>query len=104
MSQHELRIGRGAFDENANHRPLGEKECHEFISAVLQFISRALPPAKGTMYRWLSGRISKPLRFCTNTIHRPSGDTLGKLLLMPLPEAPMSGYALPPLPSLKGIL
>ena len=77
--------------------------CHEFISDVLHFISRAVPPAKGTMYSLLSGRISKPFLFCTNTIQRPSGDTLGKSLLIPFAEAPATGTALPPLPWLKGI-
>src|ERR1035441_884290 len=90
------------FDEKASHRPFGEKECQEFISDKLQFISRALPPEKGRMYSLLSGRISIPLWFCTKTIHRPSGDTLGKSLLMPLFDAPTTGSALPPLPSLKG--
>ena len=42
------------FDENTIHRPFGEKLCHEFISGVLQFISRAFPPAAGTMYNTAS--------------------------------------------------
>ena len=41
--------GDRLFDEKTSQRPLGEKLCHEFISAVLQFISRALPPAAGTI-------------------------------------------------------
>src|ERR1019366_4378566 len=92
------------FDENASHRPFGENVCHEFISDVLHFIRRALPPSNGTMYSLLSGRISNPFLFCTNTIQRPSGDTLGKLLLIPLADPPETGIALPPRPSLKGIL
>ena len=77
--------------------------CQEFMSDVLAFISRALPPAKGTMYSLLSGRIKSPLRHCTKTIQRPSGETFGKLLLMPFAEAPATGSGLPPLPLLKGI-
>ena len=37
------------------------------------------------------------------TIQRPSGETLGKVLLMPLWEAPSIGTGWPPLPSLKGM-
>src|SRR5664279_3865879 len=96
--------GDRPFDEKASQRPFGEKVCQEFIVGVLQFISRALPPWKGTIYNLLSGLINSPLRFCTNTIHLPSGDTLGKLLLIPLADAPATGSAFPPLPSLNGIL
>src|SRR5271166_3701145 len=92
------------LEENASQRPLGENVCQEFIRDRLQFMRRALPPLKGTMYKWLSGRMSSPLRFCTNTIHLPSGETLGKLLLMPFAEAPTSGSAFPPRPPLNGIL
>src|SRR5271157_1933875 len=95
--------GDRAFDENTSQRPLGEKLCHEFIRGVLQRIRRACPPSAGTIYNWLSGRISSPLRHWTNTIHRPSGDTLGKVLLMPLREAPAIGSGLPPSPSWNGV-
>ena len=71
---------------------------------MLQFIRRAVPPSNGTMYSSLSGRINNPFLFLTNTIHLPSGDTLGKLLLIPLSLAPFTGSAAPPCPSLNGIL
>ena len=48
--------------------------------------------------------MSWPLRHLTKTIQRPSGETLGKLLLIPLSEAPRTGSATPPLPPLNGIL
>ena len=95
--------GDRLLDEKTIQRPFGEKLCHEFISGVLQFISRASPPPAGTMYNLLSGRISWPLRAFTNTIHRPSGEIFGKLLLMPFREAPATGSATPPLPPLKGM-
>jgi hypothetical protein len=41
--------GDRLFDEKASQRPLGENVCHEFISGVLHFISRASPPAEDTM-------------------------------------------------------
>src|SRR5271165_5613034 len=91
------------FDENTSQRPFGEKLCHEFISAVLQFIRRAVPPAAGTIYNWLSGRISCPFFACTNTIHFPSGENFGKLLLIPFWLAPSIRSGVPPLPPLKGI-
>ena len=40
----------------------------------------------------------------TKTIHLPSGETLGKLLLIPFSEAPTMRSGVPPLPSLNGIL
>src|SRR5208337_4407970 len=70
---------------------------------VLHFIGRASPPSKGTMYRRLSGRINWPLWHFTKTIQRRSGVIFGKLLLMPLLEAPRIGSGRPPRPSLKGI-
>src|ERR1035438_8957509 len=95
--------GERLLEENTSQRPLGEKLCQEFIKSVLQSMRRAVPPAAGTMYNWLSGRINCPLRACTYTIQRPSGETFGKLLLMPLREAPAIGSGLPPLPSLNGM-
>ena len=95
--------GERALEEKTSHRPLGEKLCQEFISFVLECKSRAVPPANGTIYNWLSGRISKPFWHWTNTIQRPSGETLGKLLLLPFSEAPAIRSATPPLPSLNGI-
>src|SRR5664280_2579250 len=92
-----------ALDENTSQRPLGEKLCHEFIRGVFDRMRRACPPSAGTIYNWLSGRMSSPLRHWTNTIHRPSGDTLGNVLLMPLREAPVIGSGLPPSPLLNGI-
>src|ERR1022692_351170 len=90
--------GDRLLDENTSHRPLGEKLCHEFIRDVLHRMRRAGPPAAGTMYNWPSGRISSPLRHSTNTIHRPSGDTFGNVLLMPFRDAPAIGSATPPSP------
>src|ERR1700691_6812036 len=75
--------GERAFEEKTSQRPLGEKLCHEFISEVLARRRRATPPSNGTIYRWLSGRMSWPLWHCTKTIQRPSGETFGKLLLIP---------------------
>src|ERR1017187_8309266 len=94
--------GERLLEENTSQRPLGEKLCQEFIRDVLHFMRRATPPLNGTIYNSLSGRISCPLRFLTKTIQRPLGDTLGKLLLMPLFDAPSMGSALPPSPPLKG--
>src|ERR1035441_2758932 len=94
----------GVFDENTSQRPFGDQLCHEFIVFRLQLSSRSFPPANGTIYKWLSGRISSPFLLRTNTIHLPSGDTFGKLLLIPFSEPPISLSALPPLPSLNGIL
>src|ERR1019366_2656597 len=91
------------FEENASQRPFGEKVCQEFIRDWLQFIRRAVPPSNGTMYSSLAGRMSRPFLFLTNTIHLPSGETLGKLLLIPSSLAPRTGSGLPPLPSLNGI-
>jgi hypothetical protein len=96
--------GERALEENTSHRPFGEKLCHEFIRSVFECKRRAAPPANGTMYNWLSGRINKPFWHSTNTIQRPSGETLGKLLLLPFSEAPTIRSATPPLPSLNGIL
>ena len=45
----------------------------------------------------------RPFLACTYTIQRPSGETFGKLLLMPLREAPTIASAVPPRPPLKGI-
>src|ERR1017187_4653723 len=95
--------GERALEENTIQRPLGEKLCQEFISRVLHFIKRAWPPLNGTIKSRLSGRISRPLRHWTKTIQRPSGETLGKLLLKPFREAPATGSAIPPRPSLKGM-
>src|SRR5260370_14400822 len=95
--------GDQLFEEKTSHRPLGEKLCQEFISDVLQRISRALPPCAGTMKSRLSGRISRPLRAWTKTTQRSSGDTFGDVLLMPLPDAPAIGSATPPLSALKGM-
>ena len=64
---------------------------------------RAAPPAAGTIHSLLSGRISWPLRHWTNTIHLPSGETLGKVLLMPLFDAPAIGCGRPPRPPSNGI-
>ena len=90
------------MDENTSQRPLGEKLCHEFMWGVLQRMRRAGPPAAGTMYNWLSGRMSCPLRDSTNTIHRPSGDTFGKVLLIPFRDAPAMGSGTPPSPLWNG--
>lgn len=91
------------LEENTSHRPFGEKLCHEFIRGVLDRNRWAVPPLKGTMYSWLSGRIRRPLRHCTKTIHLPSGETFGKLLLMPFCPAPAMSSGVPPLPELNGI-
>src|ERR1022692_1198509 len=96
--------GDRLLEENTSQRPLGEKLCHEFIRDVLQSMRRATPPATGTIYNSLSGRINCPLRFLTKTIHLPSGETLGKLLLIPLFDAPSIGTAFPPSPPLNGTL
>ncbi|HEX2956059.1 MAG TPA: hypothetical protein VHO70_04485 [Chitinispirillaceae bacterium] len=48
------------MDEKTIQRPLGEKLCQEFISGVLQFMRRAMPPSAGTMKSWPSGRIKSP--------------------------------------------
>src|ERR1035438_2312647 len=85
--------GDRLFDEKAIQRPFGEKVCHEFISGVLHFISRASPPSEGTIWSFPSGRITIPFRASTNTIQRPSEDTFGKLLLIPFPEAPRTRSA-----------
>ena len=50
------------MEEKTSQRLLGEKLCQEFIRGVLQFMRRAWPPAAGTMWSWLSGRINWPLR------------------------------------------
>src|SRR3974390_1787601 len=71
------------LDENASQRPFGENVCQEFIGDMLQLMRRAGPPSNGTMFNSLSGRMSSPFLFLTNTIHFPSGETLGKLLLIP---------------------
>src|SRR5205807_10016060 len=94
--------GDRPLEANTSHRPLGEKLCHEFISGVFARNRCAAPPSAGTMYSWLSGRINRPLRAWTKTIQRPSGETLGKELLLPFREAPSIGSACPPRPSLKG--
>ena len=91
------------LEEKTSHRPLGEKLCHEFISRVFERISRAVPPAAGTIHSLPSGRNSCPLRHLTNTIHLPSGETFGKVLLIPLAEAPTIGSGVPPRPSSNGI-
>src|ERR1017187_580823 len=91
------------LEENASQRPLGEKVCQEFIRDRLQFMRRAVPPSNGAMYSSLSGRMSRPFLFLTNTIHLPSGETLGKLLLNPSPFAPRTGSGVPPLPPLNGM-
>jgi hypothetical protein len=54
------------------------------------------------MYNWLSGRINWPFLHFTKTIQRPSGDTLGKVLLIALADAPAMGSGTPPFPPLKG--
>jgi len=71
-------------------------------AAVLQRIGRAGPPAAGTMYKRLSGRMSSPLRHSTNTIQRPSGETLGNVLLIPFCDAPAMGSGTPPAPLRNG--
>ncbi len=91
------------MDENTSQRPLGDQLCHEFMRFRLQLSSRSFPPSNGTIYKWLSGRISRPFLLRTNTIHLPSGETLGKLLLIPFSEAPTTRSVLPPLPSLNGM-
>ena len=91
------------LEEKTIQRPLGLKLCQEFISAVLQRMRRAAPPSAGTIHSSPSGRMSCPLADLTNTMKRPSGDTLGKELLLPLPEAPSTGTGTPPLPSLNGM-
>src|SRR3989338_11305614 len=96
--------GRFPLEEKTIHRPFGEKLCQEFISDRLQRMSRASPPASGTIQRRPSGRRSWPFRHFTNTTQRPSGDTFGKVLLMPFPDAPAIGSDRPPRPSLNGIL
>src|SRR5689334_21019445 len=79
--------GERLFEENTSQRPLGEKLCHEFMSGVLHRIRRASPPSAGTMYSLPSGRINWPLWASTKTIHLPSGEILGKLLLIPFADA-----------------
>ena len=83
--------GDRLLEENTSQRPLGEKLCQEFISGVLQRIVAAAPPAGRHDVERLSGRINWPLRACTKTIQRPSGETFGKLLLMPFRDAPAIG-------------
>src|ERR1022692_3098116 len=106
--------GDRLLDEKTIHRPFGEKLCHEFMSGrfarirrgwppAAARIRRGWPPAAGRMYNLLSGRISRPLRQPAKTIQRPSGDTFGKLLLMPLCDAPAIGSAFPPAPSWNGM-
>jgi hypothetical protein len=82
---------------------LGEKLCHEFINDVLHRIRRAVPPLVETINNRPSGRISKPLRDWTKTIHFPSGDIFGNELLIPLHDAPRIGSGFPPFPLLKFI-
>src|ERR1700690_1248501 len=91
------------LEEKTSQRPLGEKLCQEFMRDVFERIRRGTPPAAGTMYSWLSGRIRRPLRHWTNTIHLPSGETFGKVLLMPFRDAPAIGSGVPPRPALNGI-
>ena len=91
------------FDEKTIHLPLGEKLCQEFITGRLQFISRASPPSSGTIHRRPSGRMSWPFLHLVNTIHFPSGETLGKVLLMPLADAPSMRTGVPPLPPENGM-
>ena len=93
-----------ALDAKPSHRPLGDQLCQEFMALLLQFILRAAPPFAGMMYSALSGCSSMKFLALQNTSHFPSGEYLGKKLLMPLPDAPGSGSALPPRPPLKGTL
>ena len=67
--------------EKTIQRPLGEKLCHEFISGVLQFISRGLPPSAGTMNNLPSGLNNIPFLQRVQTSHFPSGEILGNVLL-----------------------
>src|SRR5664279_4536854 len=92
--------GERLLDEKTSQRPLGEKLCQEFMGDILARIRRAAPPAAGTIHSSLSGRISSAFLLFTKTIHFPSGETLGKLLLMPSFDAPSIGSALPPRPLL----
>jgi hypothetical protein len=41
--------GDRLLDEKTIQRLFGEKLCQEFISDVLHFMRRAVPPAAGTM-------------------------------------------------------
>ena len=95
--------GERLFDENTSQRPFGEKLCHEFISGVLQRISRASPPSAGHDVELAVG----PHQLAVLRLHehdpRPSGEIFGKLLLMPFAEAPAIGSAVPPRPSLNGM-
>src|SRR5512141_1983672 len=95
--------GDRLFDEKTSQRPFGEKLCQEFMSGVLQFMRRAVPPVAGTMKSFPSGRMSSPLRACTKTIQRPSGEIFGKELLIPFCEAPAIGSGVPPFPPLNGM-
>ena len=82
------------LDVNTIHRPSGENECHEFMRSVLQRISRASPPSRGTIHSRPSGRSSCPFRHFVYTSHRPSGDTFGKVLLIPFADAPSDRHGL----------
>ncbi len=93
----------GDFDEKTSQRPFGEKLCHEFITGRLLRRGRSTPPPTGTIYSLLSGRINRPVLLRTKTIHLPSGETLGKSLLMPFSDAPTIRSGGPPLPSLNGM-
>src|ERR1017187_5917044 len=93
--------GERLLEENTSHRPFGEKLCHEFMSGVLHRMRRASPHCAGTIYNWLSGRINCPFLHFTKPIQRPSGDTFGKVLLIPFADAPPTGSGTPPLPPLN---
>ena len=92
----------GLFEENTSQRPLGEKLCQEFIRDMLASHPPRLAARRRHDVKLAVGPHQLAVAASTNTIQRPSGETLGKVLLMPLPEAPAIGSALPPLPSLKG--
>ena len=89
--------GERLLEENTSQRPLGEKLCQEFISGVLQRMRRACAARRGHDVELAVGTHQLAVAACTKTIQRPSGETLGKLLLMPLCDAPAIGSGLPAL-------
>ena len=92
------------FDENTSQRPFGEKLCHEFMILLVRVQPPRHAALRGNDVQLAVGtHQAGPILFCTKTIHLPSGETFGKLLLIPFSEAPAIFSALPPLPLLNGM-